>query len=115
MREQPAALEPDAQRAEALLRQPPAGLAPRDALARGVPALGEIPHALPLPPADDGDLAAVVEEHSISAIFRSPHQRCASRRVGRVVLDLAGEQRPAPLELAQHVAADTRRSLSGRR
>ena len=44
-----------------------------------------------------------------------PTRRWSSRLAGRVILDLAREQRPAPLELAEDVAAEARRSPSGTR
>ena len=43
---------------------------------------------------------------SIRPILRSPHQRCGFAPARVVVLDLTREQRPASLELAQHVAAE---------
>ena len=67
---------------------------------------------LPLPP-DDRDLAACVQEPSMKAIFRLPHHRWSSRSKPRV-LDLAREQRAAPLELAQDVAPERRVLLQER-
>jgi hypothetical protein len=88
MREQPASLQPDAKCAKALLRELPPGHRPGNALHLRVPALRELPHALPLPPADDGDLATVVEEHQHQRhlALAPPPVRLAAG--GRVVLDL---------------------------
>ena len=72
----------------------------------GIPALGEIPDALLAAAADDGDLAARVQdaEHQTHLARAPPAVRLALRRP--VVLDLAREERPAPVELAQDVAPE---------
>src|SRR5439155_19826668 len=95
----------DAQRTKALLREQALGLAQRDCLCLGVPALGEIPEPLFPAPADDRDHPASVQELE--------HQRhlAASPPVARftgdhqVGFELAREQRPAALQLAQQVTA----------
>src|SRR5581483_5467768 len=105
MRDEAAAAKLDAERAEAALVDQPLRLAPRDALRLGVPALGEIPDALRPAAADDGDLAA--RRHALQHqphLARTP-PAVRLPRVPGVVLDLTREQRPAPFERAQDVAA----------
>jgi hypothetical protein len=57
--------------------------------------------------ADDGDVAALLEEleHQSDLTVSPPAVRRPPRRA---VLELAGEQRTAPLELAQDVAPEAR-------
>src|SRR3954468_6194049 len=106
---EPAALlEADAARAEALVLEDPLRLGPAHLLRLGIPALGEVPHALLAAPSDDGHLPARVQhaEHQPHLALAPPAVRVAPARP--VVLDLAREQRSAPLELAQDVTPERR-------
>ena len=109
MRDEPAALEPHADRAEALLVVHRERLVQRERLHVGVPALGEIPDALLAAAADDGDLPDAARTSSISPICREPHQSWRSAAAAALVrLDLAGEERPALAQLLEDVAAEGR-------
>ena len=101
-----APVELHAECAEALLIERALGLGQRDLLRLRVPALGEIPHALLAAPADDRHLPACVQdaEHQAHLARAPPAVRFASRRL--VILDLAGEKRPALLQLAQDVTPE---------
>src|SRR3954451_12661051 len=103
-----ALLQPDALRAEAPVVEDARRLAPAHRLGVGVPALGEVPHALPAAPPDDGDLSARVQhaEHQSHLTLTPPAVRLAA--AGAVVVDLAREERPALLQLAQDVAPERR-------
>ena len=105
MRDEAAALESHAERAEAALLPELPRLGERQRLGLGVPALGEIPDALLAAPPDDGDLAARAEavEHQAHLPLAPP--AVAFAPVGRRVLDLARQQRAALAELLQDVAA----------
>src|SRR5262249_40385061 len=102
---QPAFLEPDAERLPAPLEQQSLGLRQRHSLCRRIPPIREIPDPLLALTADDRDLAAHVEDtqQQTHLALAPPAVRLAARRL--VILDLAREQRPPRLELAQHVAA----------
>src|ERR1700752_1840099 len=106
MRDQASALEPDAERAESLLRDAALHLTDRDRLRRRVPAVGEIPHALAAAPSDHRDLAACAQhvEHQAHLADAPPPVRLAVH--ARVILDLARGERPPPLELTQNVTAE---------
>jgi hypothetical protein len=97
--------EPHAERAEPLLLEDRARLPPGDPLGLRVEALGEIPDTLLAAAADDGHLAARVQhlQHQAHLALAPPAVRLAPVRA--VILDLAREQRAAPLQLAQNVAA----------
>src|SRR5215210_3047643 len=106
MGDPPVAVLPDAQCAEALLLHPLLGLAQRDPFRLRIPALAEIPQPLPVAPPDDRDLAATAKQ-----LQHQPHLASSPPDVvlslhALVVLDLAREQRAAPLELAEDVAAE---------
>src|SRR5829696_2154904 len=106
MGDPPVAVLPDAQRAEALLLHPLLGLAQRDPFRLRIPALAEIPQPLPVAPPDDRDLAATAQQ-----LEHQPHLASSPPDVvlplhALVVLDLAREQRAAPLELTQDVAPE---------
>src|SRR5579885_1643945 len=99
------ALALHAERAEQLRLEHALRLPPRHALGLRIPALREIPDALAAAAADDRHLAARAEhlEHQPHLPLPPPAVRLAPR--AGVIGDLAREQRPAPLELSQHVAA----------
>src|SRR4051812_9515298 len=99
--------EPDAECAELLLLEVRLRLAQRHTLGLRIPALGDVPHALPAAAADDRDLSARAEnfEHQ-SHLARAPPVVAVGALPAHVRVDLAREQRPALLELAQDVAAE---------
>src|SRR4051812_39736831 len=103
-----ALLEPDTLRAEAPVVEDARRLAPAHRLALGIPALGEVPHPLPAAAPDDGDLSARVQhaEHQPHLALAPPAVRLAA--AGAVVVDLAREERPALLQLAQDIAPERR-------
>src|SRR5215831_12060594 len=105
MRDQAATLEPDPERAEALLVIQPPRLRQRERLGLGIPPLAEIPDALLAAPTYDGDLALGREdfEHQPHLALTPPAVVLAP--MAGCVLDLAREQRAAFAKLAQNVAA----------
>src|SRR5207342_1611025 len=102
----PVALEPDAAGTEAELGQPPVGLAKRDSLGLRIPPLGEVPQPLPAAAADDRDLAPVVEGVQHLADTAAAVPAVVARRRPRSVLELAGEERAARLELGEDVTPE---------
>ncbi len=110
MRDEPAALEPHAERAEALLLVQPPRLRDRQRLGLGIPALGEIPEALLAAPPDDGHLAARGEELEHQAHLPLAPPAVVLAPVAGRVFDLAGQQRAALAQLLQDVAAERRRA-----
>src|SRR5205823_768353 len=102
-----AVLVADAEHAEAPLLQQAFRLRPRQLLVRlRIPALAEVPESLSVAPADDRDFAAAAQQLEHEAHLGSPPPDVMLFAHARVVLDLAREERTAPLELAQHVAAE---------
>jgi hypothetical protein len=101
-----AALESHAERAEALVGEQPVRLAHRHGLRGRIPTIGEIPEALTVPPPHDRDRAARVQDVEHLGYVAAPGPAARVRRAGRPVVELAREHGPAPVELAQHVAAE---------
>src|SRR5205085_8612964 len=73
-----------------------------------VPALGEVPEPLAAAPSDDGDLAVDVKRLEHQADVAVPVPAVLDPTLGRAVFEVAREERPTPLELAQHVATEGR-------
>src|SRR5207244_13596288 len=69
---------------------------------------GEVPEPLAAAPPDDGDLAVHVEGLQHQPDVPVPVPPVLEPVVARSVLELAREERPAPLELSEHVAAKRR-------
>src|SRR5207237_652238 len=92
----------------ALLGDDPLGLAQRDRLRLRVPALSQVPEPLAAAPPDDGDVAVHMEGLQHQADVPAPVPPVVEPLVARPVLEVAREQRAAPFELAEHVAAKRR-------
>ena len=103
--------EPHALGAEAPLVADPLRHGHRNRLSLRPPARGEVPQALPAAAADDGDLAVMLEgqEHQPDHALAPP--AVIPLFAFRTVLEVAGEERPALLELAHDVA--TKRTVRG--
>src|SRR6266545_4489262 len=108
MSQQAPLLEPDTERAEALLREQALGLSDRHALGLGVPARGQVPDSLAVLATDDGNLATPVQgvEHLCHVPVPPPDLGPAVLVTPRSVLELAGEQWAVALELTKDVALE---------
>src|SRR5882724_9382276 len=98
MRVPRAILEPDTSGAPPLLRERALGLRVGDPIGLGwIPALREVPETLLAATADDRDLPANLQEleHDPHVARAPPRMLLALRR--RPILELASEQRPAPI------------------
>ena len=99
--------EPHARRAEAPLREDPLGRRGSETRLRlRAAALGEIPEPLPAARPATATSPRRWSEREHQPDLARPYQRCRSRSRRGAVLELAREERPASLELAQHVAAE---------
>ena len=108
MGNQSAPHELHAERAKPALLDDPLRLRPGELLRLGVPALREVPDALATSATDDGDVAARVQHLQHQTRLAATPPAVIFPFHARVVGDLARQERPAGIELSEHVPAERR-------